>query len=332
LSGTGLAFVFAFLPGALLGPFENAIADRVQRHLVLGASGALATVAAIGGALATAQGEDVIAIYIVVALVSSARVVQRPAVFALMPLAARTPEELTQANLAMSILYAAATLFGPIAASLLLVQVDAPAAFLGLAAVFVGIVVSAFRIRIRSQKASGAVAPARFMAEGVVAVARDRRLAAFLALFAASNAVQGAYLVLLVEVGHSLLGLGRNGYGALVATMGAGGMASVVLVLALARRTSLARFGAASYCIGWGLCTLAIGLYVETIFVFAVVAFSALVVAPGDATLARQLQRTVPATSWVGCWVSNRRPTDWRGRGRPRWPDCWRARWASGAR
>jgi hypothetical protein len=131
--GAGLVAILGLakaLPGALIVPLVTSGSDRVRRERLL-----IATVVPralmIGGAAAamTGGGQAVLVVLLVAlegGLVSAFRQVQA----ALLPWLARTPDELTSANAAASVVQAAAMVGGPAIAAALLALGTAQAAMI----------------------------------------------------------------------------------------------------------------------------------------------------------------------------------------------------------
>jgi MFS family permease len=103
-SAVGLVVVIRWLPAAFSSPFMGILGDRYPRVLVMMASDVLRA-AAFGGMTACilVDGPSGV-VYALVGLTSVISTAFRPAQAALLPALARTPEELTAANVSSSTL------------------------------------------------------------------------------------------------------------------------------------------------------------------------------------------------------------------------------------
>jgi hypothetical protein len=130
----GLVAVARILPGAVVAPFAGLIADTHSRRAVLLACAVVSAVTmatAMAIAIADAPAAFVFLITAVFAVASSG---YPPVESALLPVLARTPQELTAANVAMTVMDNAGFLTGAIGSGLLLAA-GGPALVFGLAAV-----------------------------------------------------------------------------------------------------------------------------------------------------------------------------------------------------
>lgn len=114
LAGAGAVIAVRMLPAAVFGPVAAALADRYPRRSVMLAADAVrgvALLAAAGAALTSAPPLLVLAPVIAVPLLST---VFRPAQIALMPLLARSEQELLAANAVASTIFSVVTISGPL--------------------------------------------------------------------------------------------------------------------------------------------------------------------------------------------------------------------------
>ncbi len=118
----GLLGLLKALPGALLVPLVTSWSDRVRRERLLIVS-VVPRALLLGAAAAVMTGHaQAILVLVLVGLEAGLASVFRQVQAALLPWLARTPDELTSANTAASVLQSAAMLVGPaIAAGLLAV-------------------------------------------------------------------------------------------------------------------------------------------------------------------------------------------------------------------
>ncbi|HZO63247.1 MAG TPA: MFS transporter, partial [Gaiellaceae bacterium] len=222
-----------------------------------------------------------------------------PAESALLPSLARTPEELTAANVVRSTIESVSTFAGPAIGGALLAVTTPGTVMLVTAGTFVwgALLVALIRTGTDAGEAAAEDAPsARFLTEvgaGFVAIARDRRLRVVVGLYAAQTLVAGALGVLVVVTALGLLDWGDSGVGLLNAAMGVGGVLGSFAAFALIGRKRLASdFGLGI--VLWGAPLAAVGIWPH-----AWVALVALAVAGIGNTLVdvaglTLLQRTAP--------------------------------------
>ena len=127
-SAVGLVGLLRMLPAAVALPFGAAVADRWprQRVLVVVYAAQAAIVAAVAAAIQT-NGPHALT-FVLIALAGVLAAPCRPAQLALVPLLARSPEELVAANVTQMTFEGLATLLGPALAGAVLALSGPPAA------------------------------------------------------------------------------------------------------------------------------------------------------------------------------------------------------------
>src|SRR6266516_7666546 len=115
---------------AIASPFAAILGDRYDRRWVMASSDIARAVLISGAALAVFAEAPPIVIYVIAGGVSVVATAFRPAEAALIPSLARTPEELTAANVAASTIESVGTFAGPAIGGLLLAAVGTSVAFL----------------------------------------------------------------------------------------------------------------------------------------------------------------------------------------------------------
>jgi MFS family permease len=233
-AAVGLIGLIRLLPAAILSPFAGVLGDRYRRERVMLASLLVRTlVLGIAVAVVSSDAPDRL-VYLLPAFDGLAATAFRPAQAAVLPSLARTPNELTAANIAASTIESVAFFAGPGLAGLLLAFTDTRSVFAASGALFVWAAVLVARVE------SG-VAP-RVHREGVLReatagarlIAADRRLRLLVGLYGAQTLVAGVVNVLIVVTALDLLAMGESGVGFLNAAVGVGGVlggaAAVVLI------------------------------------------------------------------------------------------------------
>ena len=151
----------------------------------------------------------------------------RPAQAALVPGLAKTPEELTAANVASSTIESVGIFVGPALGGLLVATAGVEATFAASAALFVwsaaligAVDEPAKRVDTDDDEAEEAAGFLRETSEGFRAIVADRRLTVLTGLFAAQTFVDGALGVLVVVLALETLDLGASGVGYLNSVSG----------------------------------------------------------------------------------------------------------------
>lgn len=235
-TAVGLVWLLRLIPAAIASPFAGLLADRVSRRRVMLLSDLLRA-----GALALAAGAawadlPAMTVYVLTGLVALASTAFHPAQLAVLPSLARTPEELTAANVVSSAIESVGFFAGAALGGLLLGFGDAglvfavtAGAFLWSALLIAGI--PADRVeRPDHEEAAGMV---RGVLDGFRAVAATAGLRAVVALTAAQTFVDGLLNVLIVVVALELLDMGDPGVGYLNSAVGVGGLVGGAAALAL---------------------------------------------------------------------------------------------------
>jgi MFS family permease len=180
----------------------------------------------------------------------------RPAQAALLPTLARTPEELTAANVSSSAIESVGAFLGPALGGLLLAASNDGTVF---AATCGTLVWSAFLVsRLKATEApprpterEGAFTEA---VAGFTALGSEPDARIIVGLYSLQTLVAGALRVLMVVTALDLLGIGNSGLGFLNSAIGVGGLVGVVVAFALVGRKKLANdFGVGLLLMGLAL-------------------------------------------------------------------------------
>src|SRR5205814_2112259 len=117
-TAVGIVALIRTVPAAIGAPFTALLGDRYRReHVMLGAS--LARVLAVGATAGLAGSEaSSLLVYVLAGVVTLTSTAFRPAQAAALPSLARTPDELTAANVASSTIATLSSFLGPAAGGL----------------------------------------------------------------------------------------------------------------------------------------------------------------------------------------------------------------------
>jgi predicted MFS family arabinose efflux permease len=262
LGWVGAASLVRMIPQLLLSTYGGVLAERTERIRLMVGSDLLCALWQVGLAIvAAANGAPALALAFA-ALSSAAGVVYQPATAATIP-SLVNEDELVAANALNSTIDELVVIVGPAVGAVLLL-VASPAAVFGVnAASFALSAAIVSRISTRSQPVDvteeGSAGPLQQMMVGVrtiLGLAAARTLVAYSVLV---SFVYGTDTVLFVGVSEHRLGTGNEGFGYLLAGLGAGGVlaAGAVNRLAGSRRLgSIILAGAIGYSLPTALLTV----------------------------------------------------------------------------
>jgi MFS family permease len=272
---TAVAFVTAaqWTAGAAVAPFAASLADRFRRERVMLASdlGRVACTAAI--AVSVSQGAPHLVVYVLAVGAQIFAAVFRPAEAALVALVARSPQELTAANVASSTFDSVGVFAGPALGASLIAVSGYATSFALVAATFAWSALNVVRISSAALREAAArqsaVAADEGAAEGhglesIVAgfrtIRHEPRLRLLIGLYSAQCFAAGALNVLLVALALGLLHTGNAGVGLLQSACGVGAIAGAGLALGLIARSRLG----SDFTLGlvlWGAPLLLVGAF-----------------------------------------------------------------------
>jgi Major Facilitator Superfamily/Cyclic nucleotide-binding domain len=296
----GIVALIRTIPSAIAAPFTSTLADRFPRVAVM-ASASLGRVVTIGsaGAVALSGGPSWV-VYVLVGTTSILATAFQPAEASLLPELARTPEELSAANVTRSSIDSIGSFVGPAIGGGLLAVTSTGAVFLVTAGTFLwsALLVSTIRPQggLRRKVATEPAEREHFLREagaGFKAIASDRRLRVVIGLYAAQTMLAGALGVLTVVTALDLLHRGNSGVGLLSSATGAGGLIGALIAFALIGRNRLA----ADFGIGiilWGAPLVAIGAWPHLPVALVALAFIGIGNTLVDVSGLTLLQRAAP--------------------------------------
>jgi MFS family permease len=261
-AAVGLVGLIRLFPSGLAAPFAAALGDRFDRVRVMVAAD-LARVVAMAGAAAVAfAGAPAEGVYALASVAAITGTAFQPAQSALLPALARTPEELTAANLTSTTLESVGFFAGPAFGGLLFAATSAGVVFATTAALFLWSALLIGGVRAPGPR-RGETATRGVLAEtlaGFREVAVEPGLRLVVGLYGAQTLVAGIVRVLLVVSALRLLKLGASGVGFLNSAVGVGALAGIVFVASLIGRARLA----AEFGLGillWGLPLVLLGSF-----------------------------------------------------------------------
>jgi MFS family permease len=295
-AAVGLIGLIRMAP-ALTTPFIAVLADRYPRQRVMLVVDLTRAVMMAVTAAAVFADAPVALVYVLAGVVTLVSTAFRPAQAALLPSLARTPQELTAANLTATTTESVALFAGPAAGGLLLAATDVGFVFVASTVTFLW---SAFNVsRIRVEAAPGA--EERRRAAGILresfvgyrTIARNSRLRVLVSLYASQTLVAGALNVLIVVSALELLEIGESGVGFLNSAVGVGGLVGGIVAFGLIGRERLASDFAVGLLL-WGVPILLIGVLPVTPAALILLAFVGIGNTLVDVAGLTLLQRSVP--------------------------------------
>jgi MFS family permease len=244
-AAVGIAGLVRLLPAAVVAPLAAPLGDRFRRERFLLAM-TLVGAAALGGSAVAAAMDQRTLVFVLAAIVGLSSTLTRPALQALLPSLARTPEELIASNGATSTIESLGTLVGPLLAAVLVSLADVALVFaVGAASLVAGAALLA-RVKVDSRiELSGGSRETvrRMIAAGVQTVVRTPRTRLVIGLIIAQTFVRGCLNVLIVVAAFRVLDGGAADVGYMTAAIGVGGLIGAMGAMTLGGRRLAAPFG-----------------------------------------------------------------------------------------
>jgi MFS family permease len=292
-AAVGIAGLVRLLPAAIVAPFAASLGDRFPRERFLLALMVVASVALGASALAFfAEVESLV--FAFAALLGFAVTLIRPALQALLPSLARTPEELIASNGATSTIESLGTLVGPLLAGLLVALADAGVVFAVGAAALVVAAILVGRVRVEDPVSlPGPGEDVReLLAAGFGAIAHMPRLRLVVSLIFAQAFVRGCLNVLIVVAAFQVLDADGAAVGYMTAALGVGGLVGAIGAMALGGRRLAVPFGIAL--VFWGLPIAFMGPLPDLPFALLMLAVVGAANSVEDVAAFTLLQRLIP--------------------------------------
>jgi MFS family permease len=292
-AAVGVAGLVRLLPAAIIAPFAASLGDRFPRERFLLALTLVASVALGASAIAFVLDVESL-VFAFAALLGFAVTLIRPALQALLPSLARTPEELIASNGATSTVESFGTLVGPLLAGVLVSVADAGVVFaLGALAFLVGAVLL---LGVRVENRVSLVAPGesarKALAAGFGAIARLPRVRLVVSLIFAQAFVRGCLNVLMVVAAFEVLDGGGEAVGYMTAALGVGGLIGALGAMALGGQRLAVPFGISL--VFWGLPIALIGPLPDLPFALLMLAVVGAANSVEDVAAFTLLQRLIP--------------------------------------
>ena len=293
-AAVGVAGLVRLLPAGAIAPFAAAFGDRFRRERFLLAMALLGCASLAGSAVAASAGAKA-PVFVFAGLLGISTTLIRPALQALLPSLATTPEELIAANGATSTIESIGLLAGPLAAGLIVSVADVGAVFVVGAVAMLAAAWLFARVAVESRvelTAARAETPRDLVVGGFGVIARTPGTRLIVGLTTAQTFVRGCLNVLIVVAAFRVLHGGGAEVGYLTAAIGVGGLIGAVGAMTLEGRRLAAPFGLAL--VFWGIPIMLVAprpYLLATLVLLAVVGGANSVV---DVTVFTLLQRIVP--------------------------------------
>lgn len=243
-TAVGVAALVRLLPGALASPFGGLLGDRHSRRLVLALSALFSGVAIALSAAAAIADAPAWVVYALAGVFTVASTPYVPAEGALLPQVARSPRELSAANVTHSQMDNVGFLAAALSTGVLLAVATPQAAFAAAAAagVLTALLLATLSRDVRpayeqGDDASGVV---RQTALGFRALMDDQQIRLVGLMLTALVFIEGTLDVMMVVVALDLLGLGEGSVGWINAAWGVGALVAGTALAVLLDRGNLA--------------------------------------------------------------------------------------------
>jgi MFS family permease len=235
-AAVGVAGLVRLLPAAAVAPFAASLGDRFRRERFLLALTLLGA-GALTASAAAASAHNRALVFAFASVVGLAATLIRPALQALLPSLARTPEELIASNGATSTIESLGTLVGPVVAGVFVSLADVAGVFaigaaaLGVGAAFLARVNVEGRVDLATETDGRSLR--RMIAEGFRTVLHTGGARLVVALIVAQTFVRGCLNVLIVVAAFQIFDGGAGQVGYLTAAIGAGGLIGAIGAMTL---------------------------------------------------------------------------------------------------
>ena len=234
----GLVALAQLVPASIVAPVAAGLGDRYAPGRMLAFSYVAQAIAMAATASVLYAGATPYAAYACAALAATAVTLTRPAQATLLPALARTPDELTAANVLSGWVESTSVLAAPAATGVLLAVSSPGTVFAVMAAL--GAAAAVVVAPIRGPAPASARPPGTVSPGGYAVLARDPGVRLIAGVLGAQFVAIGALDVLYVVLAVAQLGRDGSWAGYLNAAFGAGGMAGVAVTATFVGRKRLA--------------------------------------------------------------------------------------------
>jgi MFS family permease len=293
-TAVGLAGLVRLLPAAFVAPFAASLGDRFPRERFLLVLMLVASVA-LGASAIAFYGAIESLVFAFAALLGFAVTLIRPALQALLPSLARTPEELIASNGATSTIESLGTLVGPLLAGVLVSVADAGIVFAVGAAAFLVAAVLLLGVEVEDRVNLGAAPGGSVrsaLAAGFGAIVQLPHVRLVVSLIFAQAFVRGCLNVLIVVAAFQVLDAGGEAVGYMTAALGVGGLIGALGAMALRGQRLAVPFGISL--VFWGLPIALMGPLPELPFALLMLAVVGAANSVEDVAAFTLLQRLIP--------------------------------------
>jgi MFS family permease len=291
-SAVGVAGLVRLLPAAVIAPFAASLGDRFRRERVLLAMTLLGAAALAASAVAYFAGSRLL-VFAFAAVLGLATTLIRPALQALLPSLARTPEELIAANGATSTIESLGTLAGPLLAGILVATADAGVVFAVAAGTLVVAAALLARVRVEGRvELQEETGTRQMVVDGLRSIWRATDARLLIGLVAAQTFVRGCLNVLIVVAAFQVLHAGAGAVGYMTAAIGVGGLAGAVGAMTLEGRPLAVPFGGAL--VFWGIPLMLISPWPQIVAAIVLLAVIGAANSVEDVAVFTLLQRIIP--------------------------------------
>jgi MFS family permease len=252
-AAVGIAGLVRMLPAAIVAPLASSLGDRFRRERFLAVIALIGCLALVGSAAAYATGRNEVLVFGLGAVVGLSSTLFRPALQAILPSLAHTPEELIASNGASSTIESLATLVGPLLAGVLVSFASPGVAFAAAAGAMLVATALLAPLRVEGviQPTAGSENSRELLLGGLRVVRRSSEVRLVTGLMGAQCFVRGCLNVLIVVAVFRLLDAPAGTVGYLTAALGAGGLVGAFAAVTLEGRRLAAPMGVAL--VFWGL-------------------------------------------------------------------------------
>jgi MFS family permease len=293
-SAVGLAGLIRLTPAALLAPFAASLGDRFRPERFLRAMMLLGSGALTASAVASFTGDRLL-VFAFAGVVGISSTLIRPALGALVPSLARTPDELIASNGASSTVESLGTLAGPLLAGIVVAVANVSVVFISGGVALLGAAAVLARFRVEGRLAVGGSereSTRRSLATGFRTLAAAPAARLLIVLAVAQAFVRGCLNVLVVVVVFRALHGSDADLGYLTAAIGVGGIAGALAGMMLKSRRLAVTFAIAL--VFWGVPIMLMAPGPSFVGALVLLAIVGLANSVEDVAAVTLLQRLVP--------------------------------------